>query len=102
MYDVATETLSTTRQALKLSFSVCSLRQNARRSFSLRLEKRVQCGKVKAKLGRKTKVSSSGFREGNVGNDALHVIGLYGLGDKISFFLKDWELAKVALSCHGP
>ena len=34
------------------------------------------------------------------GNDALHVIGLYGLGDSISFFLKDWELAKVALSCH--
>ena len=43
--------------------------------------------------------SSDGFR-GNVGNDALHVIGLFGLGDKISLFLKDWELAKVALSCH--
>ena len=46
------------------------------------------------------RVSSSGSREGNVGNDALHVIGLYGPGDKISLFLKDWELAKVALSCH--
>ena len=45
-------------------------------------------------------VSSSGFREGNVCNDALHVIGLYGSGDKISLFLQDWELAKVALSCH--
>ena len=46
-------------------------------------------------------VSSSGFREGNVCNDALHVIELYRLGDKISFFLlQDWELAKVALSCH--
>ena len=33
-------------------------------------------------------------------NDALHVIGLSGPGDKISLFLKDWELAKVALSCH--
>ena len=33
-------------------------------------------------------------------NEALHVIGLYGPGDKISIFLKDWELAKVALSCH--
>ena len=44
--------------------------------------------------------SSSGSREGNVCNDALHVIGLYGFGDKISFFLQDWELAKVALSCH--
>ena len=47
-----------------------------------------------------TSVSSSGFREGNVGNDALHVIGLYGPGDKITFFLRDWERAKVALSCH--
>ena len=45
-------------------------------------------------------VSSSDSREGNVGNDALHVSGLYGLGHKISLFLKDWELAKVALSCQ--
>ena len=45
-------------------------------------------------------VSSSGSREGNVGNEALHVIGLCGPGDKISIFFKDWELAKVALSCH--
>ena len=29
-------------------------------------------------------VSSSGSCEGNVGNDALHVIGLHGSGDKIS------------------
>ena len=48
-------------------------------------------------------VSSSGSREGNVCNDALHVIGLHGSGVKISLFLQDWELAKVALSCHmGP
>ena len=40
--------------------------------------------------------SSSCSREGNVGNDALHVIGLHGPGGKISLFLKDWELAKVA------
>ena len=33
-------------------------------------------------------------------HDALHIIGLYGLGDKISLILQDWELAKVALSCH--
>ena len=45
-------------------------------------------------------VSSSGSREGNVCNEALHVIGLYGLGDKISLFFLDWELAKVALRCH--
>ena len=47
-------------------------------------------------------VSSSGSCEGNVGNDALHDIGLYGLGEKIFPFLKDWELAKVVLSCHIP
>ena len=45
-------------------------------------------------------VSSSACREGNVCNEALHVIGLYGPGDKISLFLKDWNLAKVALSLH--
>ena len=47
-------------------------------------------------------MSSNGSREGNVGNDALPVIGMYGPGDKISLSLKDWELAKVALSCHMP
>ena len=31
--------------------------------------------------------SSNGSQEGNVGNDALHVIGLYGPGDKIFLFL---------------
>ena len=45
-------------------------------------------------------MSSSDFREGNVCNVALHVIGLYGPGDKIPLFLQDWELVKVALSCH--
>ena len=45
-------------------------------------------------------VSSSGSHEGNVCNDALHVIGLHGSGDKISLFLQDWDLARVALSCH--
>ena len=43
---------------------------------------------------------STASREGNVCNDALHVVGLHGSGDKISVFLQDWELAKVALSCH--
>ena len=56
---------------------------------------RVQSGRVKAKLGRKTKVClSSGSCEGNVRNDALNVIGLHGPGDKISLFLQDWELVK--------
>ena len=32
--------------------------------------------------------------------DALHVVGLQGPGDKISLFLQDWEVAKVAPSCH--
>ena len=37
---------------------------------------------------------------GNVDNEALLVIGLYGSSDKISLFLQDWEVAKVALSSH--
>ena len=45
-------------------------------------------------------VSSGGFREGNVGNEPLHVIGLCGPGGKISLFLQDWELPKVPLSCR--
>ena len=45
-------------------------------------------------------VSSSSSDENNVGNDALFVIGLHGSGDTIALFLQDWEVAKVALSCH--
>ena len=45
-------------------------------------------------------VSSCGFREGNVCNEALHVIGWYGPGDKISLFLEDWALANFPSSCH--
>ena len=44
--------------------------------------------------------SSTASRDGNVCNDALHVVGLHGPGDKISLFLQECELAKVALSCH--
>ena len=32
----------------------------------------------------------------------VQVVGLYGFRDKISLFLEDWELAKVASSCHTP
>ena len=45
-------------------------------------------------------VSSTASRKGNMCNDALHVIGLHGSSDKISLFLQDLELAKLALSCH--
>ena len=38
--------------------------------------------------------SSTASRKGNVCNDALHVVGLHGPGDKNSLFLQDWELAK--------
>ena len=44
--------------------------------------------------------SSGGIQAGNVNNEALHVIGLHGSGDKISLFMQDRELAKVALCCH--
>ena len=38
---------------------------------------RVQCGRVKAKLGRRNEdASSTASREGNVCNDALDVVGL--------------------------
>ena len=53
-----------------------------------------------AALSEDENASSSGSREGNVCNDALHVIGLCGPGDKISLRWEDWELAKVALTCH--
>ena len=33
-------------------------------------------------------------------NEALHVIGLPGSGDRISLCLQDREMAKVALSCR--
>ena len=36
----------------------------------------------------------------NVSNEASYVIGLHGSGDKICRYLQDWEVAKVALSCH--
>ena len=36
--------------------------------------------------------------DSNVGNKALHVIGLDGLGDKISLLLKGWEWSLP----HGP
>ena len=35
-----------------------------------------------------------------MGHDALFVIGLHGSGDTLALFLQDWEVAKVALSCH--
>ena len=35
--------------------------------------------------------SSSGSREGNACNGALHVVGLHRPSDKISLFLKDWS-----------
>ena len=43
--------------------------------------------------------ASSGSRESNVCNDALHVVGLHGPGQDL-FSLQDWEWAKVAPSCH--
>ena len=45
-------------------------------------------------------LSSSDFREHSVGSLALHVIGLNWSTEKVSLLLEDWELARVALSCH--
>ena len=45
-------------------------------------------------------LSSSDFCEHNVESLALNVIGQSWSGEKVSFFLEDWKLARVALSCH--
>ena len=45
--------------------------------------------------------SSSSSSENNEGNGALFVIALHGSGDAIALFLKDWEVAKVALNCQN-
>ena len=50
--------------------------------------------------GSGSSASSSSSCEDNVGNGALCVIGLRGSGDTIALFVQDWEVAKVALSCH--
>ena len=63
--------------------------------MKIRLPEESNVGKVRVKLRIRTKASLHVFR-----NCALHVIKLYGPGDKVSPFLKDWELARVALSYH--
>ena len=45
-------------------------------------------------------VGEAWFEDESVSSSALHVIGLQGPGDKVSLFLENWELARVALSCH--
>ena len=44
--------------------------------------------------------ASDDVQADNVSNESLYVIGLHGSGDKISLFLQDWEVAKVAVSCQ--
>ena len=44
--------------------------------------------------------SSSEMYEHNVESLALEVIGQNWSGEMVSLFLEDWELARVALSCH--
>ena len=44
--------------------------------------------------------SSSEQCEHNVGSFALNVMVQDQSGEMMSFFLEDWELARVALSCH--
>ena len=61
----------------------------------------VLCERVKAKLGRKTKVCL----QGALGKAMCATMRCTSLGcmDPVArslSFMKDWELAKVALSCH--
>ena len=62
---------------------------------------RVQSGRVKAKLGRKTKVClPPHLVKATCAMMRCTSSGCMWSGDKISLFLQDWELAKMALSCH--
>ena len=65
---------------------------------------RAKCGRVKAKLGPEDEsVSLSRSREGNVGNEALHVTGLHGPGGKIAFFLAGLGAGEGGIELsHGP
>ena len=45
-------------------------------------------------------LSSYDFREHTVESLVLRVIGQSWSGEKVFVFLEDWELARVALSCH--
>ena len=46
--------------------------------------------------------SSDAYQTGNVNNEALHVIGLHGSGDKISLFLQDWGVGTGGIKLsHG-
>ena len=49
--------------------------------FGIRLPEGSNVGKVRVKLGKRTNASLQVFRNG-----ALHVIGLYGPGDKVSLY----------------
>ena len=49
---------------------------------------------------KRSSVSSGRSDENNVGTGALFVIGLHGPGSTNALFPQDWEVAKVALSCH--
>ena len=45
-------------------------------------------------------LSSFDFLEHTVDSLALDVLGQHWPGEKVSLFLEDWKLARVALSCH--
>ena len=61
---------------------------------------RVQCGRVKAKLGQRTKACLQvTLGKAMCATNRCMSLGCMGLVAR-SLFLKDWELAKVALTCH--
>ena len=62
---------------------------------------RVQYGKVRMKLGQRTKAFHWVFLAKTMcATVRCAASGCFGPGDKVSLFLEDWELARVALSCH--
>ena len=59
-------------------------------------------GTVTASRGSESEgLSSSHFRGHNVDSFALHVIGQNWSDEKMSLFLEDWEVARVAFSCFA-
>ena len=50
--------------------------------------------------GRIENTSTLEYDEHNVDNLAIEVVGQNWSSEVISFFLEDWEVRRVALSCH--
>ena len=65
------------------------------------LPTKVLCGTATALNGQDVRVLPSlEYHEHDVGNLALEVVGQDWSSEVMSIFLEDWEVGRVALSCH--